>query len=202
VKQRGFTLIEIMVAVAITAILAVMAFGAMQQALQNRERVRAEGERLRAVQIALRTMVQDFSQLVPRPIRQPSGEGFQPALQASSATEVSFTRGGWMNAAGVERSTLQRVRYALRDGALWRDYWIVLDAQPQPQPVSRELLKDVGDFRVRYMNDGRSWQDGWPPPAVSGNPDERWLRWRPIAVEVSVELKDWGRITRIIEVAG
>jgi len=202
VKQRGFTLIEILVAVAITSILAVMAFGAMQQALENRERIRAQGERLRAVQGALRTMVQDFSQLMPRPIREPSGEGFQPALRASSASEVSFTRGGWMNAAGVERSTLQRVHYSLRDGALFRDYWTVLDAQLQPQPVARELLKDVADFKVRYMNDGRSWQEGWPPAPVSGTPDERWLRWRPIAVEVSIELKDWGRITRIIEVAG
>jgi general secretion pathway protein J len=137
-------------------------------------------------------------------VREPVGEGFQPALlaRATASAEVNLTRGGWMNAAGVERSTLQRVRYALRDGALWRDYWTVLDAQLQPLPVSRELLKGVREFHVRFMNDGRSWQDGWPPPPVSGNPDERWLRWRPIAVEVSFELEDWGRITRIIEVAG
>jgi len=203
-RVRGFTLIEIMVALFITAILAVMAFEAMQQALNNRERVRAEGQRLRDVQLAVRTLVQDFSQLTPRPIREPLGEGFQPAMQArtTDAAEVTLTRGGWMNPAGLQRSTLQRVRYALRDGGLWRDYWLVLDAQLEPQPVSRQLLSGVSAFHVRFMNDGRTWQDGWPPPPLSGNPDERWLRWRPIAVEVTVELEDWGRITRIIEVAG
>ncbi|HXC60500.1 MAG TPA: type II secretion system minor pseudopilin GspJ [Steroidobacteraceae bacterium] len=203
-QQRGFTLIEIMVAVLITAILAVMAFEAMQQALQNRERIRVHAERLRAVQYAMRSLVQDFSQLMPRPVRVPLGDGFQPALLATTAAaaEVSFTRGGWMNPAGLQRSTLQRVRYAVRDGKLQRDYWLVLDATLDPQPRTRELLTGVKAFRLRFMNDGRNWQDTWPPPAISGTDDERWLRWRPIAVEVTLELEDWGRLVRIVEVSG
>lgn len=203
-QQRGFTLIEIMVAVLITAILAVMAFEAMQQALQNRERIRVHAERLRTVQYAMRSLVQDFSQLMPRPVRLPLGDGFQPALlaTATAASEVSFTRGGWMNPAGLQRSTLQRVRYAVRDGKLQRDYWLVLDATLDPQPRTRELLTGVKAFRLRFMNDGRNWQETWPPPAISGTDDERWLRWRPIAVEVTLELEDWGRLVRIIEVAG
>jgi len=203
-RQRGFTLIEILVAVLITAILAVMAFEAMQQALKNREVVRAHQERLRDVQYAMRSLVQDFSQLMPRPVREPLGDGFQPAVLATTTTasEVIFTRGGWMNPAGLQRSTLQRVRYALRDGKLQRDYWLVLDATLDPAPRTRELLSGVSAFHVRFMNDGRAWQDTWPPAAISGTNDERWLRWRPIAVEVTLELTDWGRLTRIIEVAG
>lgn len=203
-QQRGFTLVEIMVAVLIAAILAVMAFEAMQQALNNRERVRAAEQRVRAVQNAMRSFVQDFTQLAPRPVREPLGSAYQPAVMAltTTASEVSLTRGGWMNPAGLSRSTLQRVRYALRDGRLYRDYWMVLDAQLEPQPQSRELLTGVKGFRVRFMNDGRNWQDGWPPPALTSSPDERWMRWRPIAVEVTLELEDWGRLTRIIEVAG
>lgn len=202
--QRGFTLVEIMVAVLISAILAVMAFEAMQQALNNRASVRSAEQRVRDVQNAMRSFVQDFSQLAPRPVREPLGSDYQPAVLArtTTATEVSFTRGGWMNPAGLSRSTLQRVHYVLREGRLYREHWMVLDATLEPQPRSKPLLDGVRSFRLRFMNDGRNWQDDWPPPAPSNPPDERWLRWRPIAVEVTLELDDWGRLTRLIEVPG
>ena len=202
--QRGFTLVEIMIAVLIAAILAVMAFEAMQQAMNNRERVRAADQRVRAVQETLRGFVQDFSQLTPRPVREPLGGEFQPAVLArtTTATEVNFTRGGWMNPAGLSRSTLQRVRYVLREGKLYREHWLVLDAQLEPRPISKELITGVKSFRLRFMNDARNWQDGWPPASLSNPPDEQWLRWRPIAVEMTLELEDWGKLTRLIEVPG
>jgi general secretion pathway protein J len=203
-SARGFTLIEIMVAVLIAAILAVMAFEAMQQAIANRDRIRSNAVRLQALQFTLRSFVQDFSQLTPRPIREPLGEGYQGALVGTTAasTQVLLTRGGWMNPAGIERSTLQRVRYTLQDGKLNRSYWTVLDAQLDPAPVSRELLNGVRVFKIRYMNFAHIWQDNWPPPSVSPTPSEHDLRQLPIAVEVTLELEDWGRLTRLIEVAG
>lgn len=203
-RTRGFTLVEILVAVLIAAILSVMAFEAMQQALTNRERIRDSAQRLQAVQFTMRSFVQDLSQLTPRPVREPLGAEFQPALlgTAGNSAQIAFTRAGWMNPAGVERSTLQRVRYALRDGTLYRAYWTVLDAQLDPQPVERALVDGVRSFQVRYMNDGRSWQDTWPPAPQGPARGERELRWRPIAVEVTLELEDMGRLRRVIEVAG
>jgi general secretion pathway protein J len=203
-KQRGFTLIEILVASAISAILAVMAFSAMTQAVQNRDRVRAAQARLIAVQFTVRTLVQDFSQLAPRPIRVPVGEGYDAALtaQAGAANGVVLTRSGWSNPAGVQRSNLQRVRYQLREGVLYRDFWTVLDAQPDPLPVPRPLLEGVTAFSLRFMTDGRQWRDDWPPPQPNAAAQLRFLRWRPIAVEVTLTLQDWGTIRRVIEVAG
>jgi general secretion pathway protein J len=198
-RQRGFTLVEIMVAVLIAAILAVMAFESMQQALKSRERVRTHQTRLQAVQFTMRSLVQDLSQIYPRPVREPLGPGYQAAVVGG--TELTFTRSGWSNPVGLERSTLQRVRYALRDGKLYRDYWMVLDAQLYPAPVSRVLLEDVLNFKVRYMNDARNWQDSWPPASQQGGtPTMRELGWRPIAVEITLELKDFGVLTRLIEV--
>jgi general secretion pathway protein J len=200
-RQRGFTLVEIMVAVLIAAILAVMAFESMQQSLKSRERVRTHQARLQAVQFTMRSLVQDLAQTYPRPVREPLGPGYQAAVVGGPG--LAFTRGGWTNPVGLERSTLQRVRYVLRDGKLYREYWLVLDAQLYPEPVSRELLSDVINFKVRFMNDGRNWQDSWPPPSQQGGtPTMRELGWRPLAVEVTLELKDYGVLTRLIEVAG
>jgi general secretion pathway protein J len=206
-RSRGFTLIEILVAVLIAAILAAMAFGAMREALDHRETIRVRTARLAAVQATMRSLVQDFSELQPRPVREPIGSGFQAALigATSASPEVVFTRGGWPNFAGEPRSSLERVRYALRDGTLYRDHWTVLDAQLEPQPVSRKLLDGVKDFQVRYMDNARNWQVAWPPQSLTGPngaTSQLQLRWRPIAIEVTLELKDWGTLTRLIEVAG
>lgn len=201
-RHAGFTLVEILVAMAIAAILATMAFSAMNEAMQNRERIKQAQARLVGLQFTVRSLVQDFSQLVPRPVRVPIGEGYDAAVLGRSGTfaEVMLTRAGWTNPAGLSRSGLQRVRYQVRDGVLYRDYWLVLDSQPDPEPVQRALIDGVEAFTIRYMSDGRQWQDNWPPPQPDAGNQMRYMRWRPIAVEITLKLRDWGTITRIVEV--
>jgi general secretion pathway protein J len=203
-RQRGFTLVEILVASAIAAILAMMAFTAMTDALENRERLRTAQARLVAVQFTIRSLVQDFSQLAPRPVRTAVGEGYDAAVTARGGleSEVLLTRSGWTNPAGIQRSGLQRVRYQLREGVLYRDYWLALDAQLQPDPVQRAVLDQVRSFSLRFMNEGRRWQEVWPPAQPGGDDEIRFKRWRPIAVEVTLELEDMGTIKRLIEVPG
>jgi general secretion pathway protein J len=203
-RHSGFTLVEILVACVIAAILAAMAFSAMNEAMQNRERLRENQTRLVALQFTVRSLVQDFSQLAPRPVRVPIGEGYEAAItgQRGTLSQVVLTRTGWSNPAGLERSGLQRVRYEVRDGVLYRDYWLTLDAQTEPQPVQRPLIDGVETFTLRYMSDGRQWQDNWPPPQQDAGNEMRYMRWRPIAVEVTLQLRDWGTITRLIEVPG
>jgi general secretion pathway protein J len=202
-RQRGFTLIEVMIAVAIAAILAVMAFGSMQQALKSRERIKEHSARLQSLQFMMRSFLQDLSQLNPRPVREPLGSEFQPAVSGDGSSGFMFTRGGWTNPVGLERSTLQRVRYVLRDDKLYREYWLVLDAQLQPDPIPRLMLDRVLNFKVRFMDEGRAWQDTWPPVPQSGAQRTlRELARRPLAIELTVETKDFGLLTRIIEVPG
>ncbi|MEN9706283.1 MAG: hypothetical protein RLZZ393_2162 [Pseudomonadota bacterium] len=202
--RRGFTLVELLVAVFITALLFAMAYGAINQAVANRAAIEQTQDRALAVQRAIRTLVQDFSQLAPRPVRQPLGDGYLPAISSVSQPPnlVVFTRGGWPNPAGVQRSALQRLRYHFEDGKLSRDYWPVLDATLDPPPRNETLLEGVRSVRIRYMDAARNWQEQWP---FNGNPSGLSpldLRIRPVAVEVTIELEDWGRISRLIEVPG
>jgi len=201
--SRGFTLIELMVAVFITAILLSMGYGAVNQALSDREALNARQERLLAVQTAMRLLTQDFTQLTPRPVRQSIGDGWLPAIIGAPGTNsiVTLTRAGWANPAGIQRPALQRVTYILENGALRREHWPVLDATLTTTTVRRELLDKVKSMTLRYMDNSFQWRDQWPQQALAGDATSN-LRLRPIAVEVTLELEDWGKLVRLIEVAG
>lgn len=201
--HRGFTLIELLVALFITAIIFAMGYGAITQALNDREALKVRQDRLTSVQKTVGLLTQDFTQLVPRPVREQVGDGWQPAVRAEGgATQhlVAFTRGGWANPAGIQRPTLQRVAYVLEDGMLRREHWSVLDATLASRIVRRDLLDRVDAVAFRFMDGARQWRTEWPP--IQPNDPNTTLRMRPIAVEVTLELEDWGRLVRIIEVGG
>jgi general secretion pathway protein J len=68
-RAPGFTLLELLVALFVTAVMFAIGYGAITQALENRERVQVQQRRLNELQRAMRTLVQDFAQAVPRPVR-------------------------------------------------------------------------------------------------------------------------------------
>jgi general secretion pathway protein J len=203
-QQSGFTLLEILVAVAIFAIVGMLAYGGYGELTRQSERLAESTARTRAIQTTMQRMVQDFSSMEPRPVREPLGDNMQPALVSDSRREqlAELTRSGWSNPAGVPRSTLQRVAYRLEDGKLTRNYWVMLDRTLSTEPVSTVLLDRVTAVTLRFMSSNRRFTDQWPAlsgGAIAGPGAARTL---PIAVEITLELEDWGKITRLVEVAG
>ncbi len=200
-RLSGFTLIELLVAITIFSIVAVMAYRGYVEAAGLAERAREQTRRVAEVQRAVRMLVLDFAATAPRPVREPIGDGYRPALlhDPNSDALVELSRGGWSNTAGLPRGTVQRVRYRLDGATLLREYWNVTDAMQATEPVSRPVLGGVRSIVLRYMNASREWQDEWPPGDAVGTTG---LRARPLAVEIVIELEDYGRLRRIVEVPG
>lgn len=198
----GFTLVELLVAIFVFAIVSAIAMGGYNELVKQSGIASAGAARTRAVQAAVQRLVLDFTSLEPRAVREPLGDSVEPALRSdarNTETIAEFTHSGWSNPAGVPRSTLQRVSYKLEDQKLMREYWVVLDRTLTGEPQRAELVSRVKRMELRFMDGNRSWHEQWPPLGYSA-PDAPQLR--PIAVEITLELEDWGEIKRIVEVAG
>ena len=206
-RSRGFTLLELLVAMFIAAVMFAIGYGAINQAMNNHSGLKEQQTRLLEVQTAMRVLEQDIVQLAPRPIRQPVGDGWLPCLIGQSDPDtqpvLQLTKGGWNNPNGVQRPGLQRVAYYLEKNTLRREYYTVLDPTLQNTTMKRDLLTHVKTVTFRFMDVSRQWQTQWPPTAVAGAMgQESALRMRPIAVEITLDTDDWGKLVRIIEVAG
>jgi general secretion pathway protein J len=201
VHALGFTLLEVLIAVAIFVIVGALAMGGYNELVKQSDIVESSNKRSRQVQSAIQRLVQDFATLEPRPVREPLGESFRPALRADARSEelAELTHSGWSNPAGMPRSTLQRVIYRVEDKKLVREYWYVLDRTMSGEPASAVVLNNVERATFRFLDNNRRWHEQWPPIGYSA-PDV--LRLRPIAVEITLELEDWGEIKRLVEVAG
>lgn len=199
-RSNGFTLIEVLVALAIFGIVSILAYQALGQSLSNVELLNDRMARLRAVQQTMRLLGSDLVQLAPRPIRDPLDGTPAPALRTAPGTEfaLELTRGGWPNPAGLPRGTLQRANYRIQDGELVRLHWNVLDPTLNSEPIATVLLDDVESIYFNYLPPGGDWTNQWPPLGVSGAVA---LRLRPQVVEVVLTLVDEGEIRRFFEVA-
>lgn len=121
----------------------------------------------------------------------------------SALSMVDLTRAGWSNTAGQQRSTLQRVSYALVGDVLKRSYQTNLDTVQGNKPVVQDLLTRVKGVQLRYLDSNQAWQNQWPESTTIQNGSSTVdLQARPIAIEIIVQFKDWGAIRRLIEVSG
>jgi general secretion pathway protein J len=198
--QRGFTLIEVMVAMAVFAVLAAFAYGTLSQTLLSAEILGDRMDRLQALQRTMRTLTDDLQQLAPRPVRDELGDNLRPALDTGfqSGFAMELTRGGWSNPIVLPRSTMQRVGYRIEDTELVRYHWYALDRTLNSNPVAVTLIDGVEGLEFRFLAGDNEYSTQWPP---LNRPGGLGARQRPRAIEVTLRLEDEGEIVRLVEVA-
>lgn len=193
-RCRGFTLLELLVAIAILALVAVGSYRLLFDTISTRDQGLTREHALRDLQRAEMIMQRDLLQVAPRSIRDEFGDA-RPAFYLPQENAMEFTRRGWRNPLQEARSDLVRVRYQVENGQLIREHWQMLDRSRTSTPQKTVLLDKVSDFRLQVRANG-NWTSNWPLLTQTQS-DARTLP-LPDAVEIRFTLPPWGDIRRVI----
>lgn len=193
--MKGFTLIEMMVALLIFALITAAGVAVMNSTLNNQSAVRVRVERFAELQRMRAVVKADLSQAATRRTR---GEDGLPALTAFAGVSpwaaggplLAFTRRGFENPDQAPRASLQYVEYALVEGRLERRARPALDgARLGPAQV---LMTDVESIRSAYLLDG-VWRPTWRGEPTSDIPS---------AVRLTMKLRDLGEVDQLFLTSG
>lgn len=213
-SNRGFTLVELVVAIAISAVVATLMYSFMDSVLKTKDGHSRAGDELAQLQKAFLLMQRDVEQTVDRPVRDTFGDTQAPVI-VSNAQGFELTRIGWSMPPFTrsQRSEVQRVRYEFTEGEIQRTHWITPDITGDlndRNPVVTSLFKDVESFEVRVAQvvegtDELSWQSDWPAQQGQGfDPNGNPLPppALPTLLEVSIEHERFGALRRVFRIVG
>lgn len=164
--HKGFTLVELLIAIGIMALLGAMASAMLNGALANQEVVAKRQYQLERLALALQMIRRDLEQLTPRLPRDEQGDLMAARMlaeQLGENSELEFVHGGRRVLPGQQlASTLERVRYRIEEGKLLRYSAGVADPAANTPWQKRVLLNGVDRFVVSFY-DGSRWSNFWPP---------------------------------------
>ncbi len=189
-RHRGFTLLEMLVAIAIFAIIGVAANSTLHAVLKNKEVTEDFAARLKGLQQGFGMMDRDLGQIVARTPRLLSGGRGSTVIQYGevipnvNGEALIFYRLGWLNPDGMlPRGSIQSVAYVFTDDKLERWYFPYPDPVVGAEPTKTTIIDHVLDMDVRFW-DGENWQQ-----TVMGNK-------LPRAIAIKLEVEGIGTVER------
>ena len=192
--RRGFTLIEIMVAMAIFTLIGLASTGVLNSVINSDQLSSERFAKLEELQRAMLTIERDILQIVPRALRV-NGEPVSAVISGgedvlnSDADGLGFVRAGWHNPQMLlPRSTLQAIGYRLQEEQLQRLYGNYVDNVIGYEPKIKILLSDIEDFRVSFLTEVEQLEkpEEWEESYSNAN--------IPIAISITLDSKTFGEI--------
>jgi general secretion pathway protein J len=191
VPGRGFSLIEILVALVVFAAMSAIAWGALSQVAKTRSALGAEQDRFAAIVRTMGDLERDLRQAISRPLRGNYAEPVPALLGLPDRIELS--RLGFANPRSEPRSNIERVTYDVTGETLRRGRYAVLDRAAGSVPQWSDQLEKIESLRFRYLGGQGEWSERWPPQDAPAGSAEL-----PGAVEFRITLAEWGELRRVI----
>ncbi|WP_330985791.1 MULTISPECIES: type II secretion system minor pseudopilin GspJ [Enterobacterales] len=178
-KQHGFTLIEVMIAMAIFSLLSLLAYHILSASVKSSEIAQEHTARLAEIQTAFSLLERDFIQILPRQTDD------EKAFLSTTKTSLSFTTiGSYSAAAPLSASDLARATWTFTDNTLTRSAQS-LPSRPNASRITPFiLLTGVNSLHWRFYSS--EWTDSWSKTDAF-----------PKVIELVVTLEDMGEIRRL-----
>ena len=198
-KTLGFTLVEILVALLVFAVVGLLSTRLLSQSIDNQNNLQDRGQRLAEIHRAMRVLQRDIVQLSRRKIRDAQGEEL-PALIVSDQGAIEFSRVGWRNPLRQPRSEVQRVGYRWQDEKIIRGYWLTLDRSYDAEPAYQTLLENVEAIEFFAVDQLGNEHKQWPLDPEANTVTEKGESLYLAAILVRAEIAPYGMIERIWQV--
>lgn len=187
-RRGGFTLVEVLIALTVFAIIAAAGTTVLSMSIDNRFAIKSATDRVAALQRTRALLKADLGQATSRRTRDRNGEPRVSALAGAATPDdpiLMVTRAGWSNAGRAARPSLQRVEYRLVDGRLERRVSAHLDgSRPGPAQV---LMSGVADVTLTFVRDGRE----------TSVPTTDLARPLPDAARLTMTVEGYGPVTQL-----
>lgn len=202
-RQQGFTLLEVLLAIAITGLIGVGTYQLFSSTLRTQDVVERRSAELEQLQRGLALISRDLQQLVGRSVRNAYGDREFALSNRNELYLLELTRMGWRNPLQDPRSDLQRVFYERADDVLYRYYYRVLDRAQDSEPVRQKLLDKIEELEIRFLDERNQWHSLWPLDSMlEQGTSEAGYRALPKAIEIRLRHQRFGNLTRLYEIAG
>lgn len=188
--QRGFSLLEVLLAVGLFALASVLAYGGLRSIVAAQTQEVEAKSRLGRLQFAIGLIERDVASAARRGVRDTHGAPL-PAFEGGGQ-RFELTRFGLANALMLPRAELERVAYLRRDDQLLRLRWATLDRAPGARPIEDLLLDGVERMELVFFDaQGREHRQ-WPPPRGGAE-------MLPQGLRLTLDVRGFGSIRRVLE---
>lgn len=222
-QQVGFTLLEVLIAIAVTVTVAGMAYTFFDSAIQASESSESVLQDVNELETVFQLIATDVHHIIDRKLPSssvslgnssgnvPAFMGGDPTLSATNFLQsdyfLRFVRDGWANPLQQVRSDLQRVGYRWQEQQLWREYWAEKNQPYDQEPTGRRLIaENITAIKIRFLPKTAKgiangpWVDEWPPSRSSSNLGA--VGTLPIAFEITLTLEGMGDVQRTFALPG
>lgn len=175
-KQHGFTLLELVIAMAIFAVLGLASWGLFDGVVRVQQGTTAHEREFRRLQRAMAVIERDLMHVTVQPVM------LAPSL-------LQFQRSNWRNPLDQPRSERQALTYRLDNGVLWRES----QGEGTQDMQRQKLLGGVRELSWRLFDSQAGWVSHWPVGQESN---------APMALEVQISVGRFDGIRRVLPMPG